>query len=125
MFFGVGLPILYPLAAIDLLVIWLTERFFIARVYRKTPSLSSKLTDNMIEWISYTPILFLLNGFWMVSNRQMFDNVVNKIAYTTQNMITNHSVSSVRENALALPMLIIGLALLTSIILYKVIPQTL
>jgi len=122
MFFGVGIPILFPIAVIDFIVIWMFERYFIARVYRLTPSLNKNLTNHIVSWLSWTPILLLLNGFWMVSNRQMFNNVVNKISYSSENMSTSHTVFST-YSPYALPMLLVGLLLMILVLCRVELPK--
>ena len=59
--------------------------------------MDEKMAKNALELLSYTPSLFLLNSYWMLSNRQMFDNVVNKLAYATDEMRSAHSLSTMFE----------------------------
>ena len=77
MLYGIGLPILFPIAILSLFVFWATERWQMAYCYQLPPSMDDRMTQNAMNLLSYTPILFLLNGFWMLGNRQMFENVVN------------------------------------------------
>ena len=69
MMYGLGLPILFPVAAFSYFVFWATERYQMAYNYQLPPALDDALTRNMIKLLSYSPILFLLNGLWMLSNR--------------------------------------------------------
>ena len=46
--------------------------------------MDDKMTVNAMKLLSYTPILFLFNGYWMLSNRQIFGNVVNSLTYSTE-----------------------------------------
>jgi hypothetical protein len=77
MLYGLGLPILFPIAIISFFIFWATERYQVAYTYQLPPAMDDKLTTNAMTLLSYTPIIFLLNGFWMIGNRQMFENVVN------------------------------------------------
>lgn len=45
--------------------------------------MDDKMTVNTMKLLSYTPILFLFNGYWMLSNRQIFENIINRIEYST------------------------------------------
>lgn len=83
MMYGLGLPMLFPIALFSLFVIYCTERYQLAYTYRMPPVMDDKMTKNALELLSYTPLLFLVNSYWMLSNRQMFDNIVNKVTYTT------------------------------------------
>lgn len=73
--------------------------------------MDEKMAKNALELLSYTPSLFLLNSYWMLSNRQMFDNVVNKIAYTTDEMRSAHSLLTMFELNQATPLLVISCAI--------------
>ena len=75
--YGLGLPMLFPIAFASFLIFWLTERWQLAYHYQLPPAMDDKMTINALNWLSYTPILFLFNGYWMLSNRQMFANEVN------------------------------------------------
>lgn len=111
MMYGLGLPMLFPIAILSFFIFWATERWQIAYCYQLPPAMDDKLTTNAMTLLSYTPILFLLNGFWMLGNRQMFENVVNQIAHSTDPMVTGHDWSTLTTVTQASPMLIIGLAL--------------
>ena len=39
--------------------------------------MGAELTINAMNALSYAPIVFMLNGYWMISNQQIFENVVN------------------------------------------------
>ena len=82
MMYGAGLPILFPIAALSYFVIYCQERYVIAYIYQIPPALDDLLTKNMLKIVSFSPILFLLNGFWMLSNKQIFDSIVNQVDYT-------------------------------------------
>lgn len=72
--YGVGLPILFPLAALNFLNQWWTERVIVTYWMKMPPSLDNKLIKNLIEVCKWGPILYLVNGYWMLSNVQMFNN---------------------------------------------------
>ena len=69
MMYGLGMPILFPIAALSYAIFYTVERYQIAYTYTMPPALDDTLTNNCIKVMSYSPILFLLNGFWMLSNR--------------------------------------------------------
>lgn len=77
MFYGLGLPILFPIAMLSYLIFWMTERYQIAYSYQLPPAMDDKMTINAINVLSYAPVLFLFNGYWMLSNRQIFENIIN------------------------------------------------
>ena len=111
MMYGLGMPVLFPIAIISFFIFWATERYQIAYTYQLPPAMDDKMTQNAMTLLSYTPILFLLNGFWMLGNRQIFENVVNEIADATSVMVTGHDYTTLTNVNQATPMLLIGLAL--------------
>ena len=68
MLYGPGLPILFPIAVISYMIIYATERYVLAYTYQMPPAMDDMLTKNALNLLSYSPILFLLNGYWMYSN---------------------------------------------------------
>ena len=77
MMYGLGLPALFPIALLSYFIFWLTERYQVAYCFQLPPAMDDKMTVNAMRLFSYTPIMFLFNGYWMLSNRQMFENVIN------------------------------------------------
>lgn len=77
MLYGLGMPILFPIAVVSFFIFWATERYQIAYCYQLPPAMDDKMTTNAMTLLSYTPIMFLFNGFWMLGNRQIFENLIN------------------------------------------------
>ncbi len=94
MMYGVALPLLFPIAICSYFVFWSTERYMLAYVYQLPPAMDDKMTVNAMRLISYTPIVFLLNSYWMLSNRQMFSNEVNQIDRMEYQMPSSHSIGT-------------------------------
>ena len=110
MMYGLGLPMLFPIAFISFFIFWATERYQIAYTYQLPPAMDDKMTENAMKLLSYTPIIFLMNGYWMLSNRQMFENVVNSLEYSTEQMSSAHSLGTIGTMSQATPMLLFALA---------------
>jgi len=68
MMYGMGMPLLFPIAALNIFNQWITERIAVAYLAKLPPALDSKLTDNCISVLRWAPLLLLFNGYWMVSN---------------------------------------------------------
>ena len=79
MVYGFGLPLLFPIALLSYTIFWVVERYQMAYTYKLPPKLDARMTENAFRLLSYVPILFLLNSYWMLSNRQIFENVTNKV----------------------------------------------
>ena len=67
--FGIGMPILYPIAAFNLSVVYLVERYVLAYFYRVPPTMDDRLVNKAMEILKFAPLLFLANSFWMLTNR--------------------------------------------------------
>mmetsp|Transcript_10851 Transcript_10851/g.14605 ORF Transcript_10851/g.14605 Transcript_10851/m.14605 type:complete len:219 (+) Transcript_10851:2354-3010(+) len=111
MMYGLGLPMLFPIAFLSYFIIYATERYQLAYTYQLPPAMDSKMTDNAMQMLTYTPLLFLINGYWMLSNRQMFDNVVNKIVFSTEQMSSAHKLSDMFQMSQATPLLVLSFAI--------------
>jgi len=72
--YGMGLPLLFPIAAISIFGFWVNERVNIAYISKLPPSLDDKLTKNAIDLLKWAPLLLCFNGYWMISNKQIFMN---------------------------------------------------
>jgi hypothetical protein len=48
-FYGIGLPVLFPIAAVSIFSTWANERYTVAYVNRLPPNLDEKLTKNGIK----------------------------------------------------------------------------
>jgi len=69
MMYGMGMPLLFPIAAFNIFNQLITERIAVAYIAKLPPALDSKLTDNCISILRWAPMLLLFNGYWMVSNQ--------------------------------------------------------
>ena len=75
------------------------------------------MTVNAMAMLSYTPLIFLMNGYWMLSNRQMFESIVNQVTFSTEQMSSSHSLSTMFSMNQATPILLIVFAILVITIL--------
>lgn len=67
--YGLGIPILFPIAAISFLTLYLVEKVMIYYSYRQPPMYDEKLNNNVLNIMTYAPLLFLSYGYWMLSSR--------------------------------------------------------
>ena len=78
------------------------------------------MTENAFKLLSYVPIIFLFNSYWMLSNRQFFDNVINKVDLLSEQMESSHTWSTLFEMQPTTPILLISV-IITAIALLKTI----
>ena len=93
MMYGIGMPILFVLAAFNFFNQWVCERIIVAYQMRLPPALDDKLTVNCIGMLKLAPILLLFNGYWMITNRQIYENNWSYIGKSTDSMLSQHEVS--------------------------------
>jgi hypothetical protein len=74
MMYGMGLPILFPIAALSFFTLYCMEKILLHYVYREPPMYDEKLNKNALAILTYCPILFLAFGYWMLSNKQLLGN---------------------------------------------------
>ena len=69
MMYGLGMPILFPIAAFTLFNQWLCERIVVAWSVKLPPAMDDTLSKNALALLKYSPLFLLFNGYWMISNR--------------------------------------------------------
>jgi len=66
--YGIGIPLLFPLAAFSFLITLIGEKIQCAYFVKLPPAMGDTLTQTTISSFKYCPILLLFNGYWMISN---------------------------------------------------------
>jgi len=79
MIYGPGIPVLFPIGLVALIILYFVERFSMAYYYRIPPNYDDDLNYTMLRDLLWFPILYAGIGFWMFTNCQIFGNVVEPI----------------------------------------------
>lgn len=124
MMYGLGMPLLYPVAALTLSSQWLSERIQIAYTVRQPPAMDNSLSNNALSKIRWAPLFLLFNGFWMVDNRQMFNGDWNYIMRETDYMKSGHAIHSLEVTQSA-PLFLMVFMSVIIITLQIIIPDSL
>ena len=74
--YGTGLPILYWFALIFCLTKYFCDKFLLIQMYRKPPMLDDALHNRTLRVFNWVVVIFALNSYWMLSNKQLFGNDV-------------------------------------------------
>lgn len=90
MFYGMGMPSLFPIAALNYWNQYVAERIVVAHHMKAPAALDDRLTVNCINLLRFSPMLFLVNGAWMLGNQQMFKNVWSYIPDASYTMKSDH-----------------------------------
>lgn len=72
--FGIVLPVLFPIALLSLIITYFAEKLSIVYYYKEPPSYDQKLNNTAIKILAWAPFLMFTFGFWMMSNKQIFNN---------------------------------------------------
>jgi len=90
MMYGLGIPLLFPLAALSFLITLIGERMQCAYLVKLPPAMGDTLTATTISALNFSPILLLFNGYWMISNKQIFENKWSYIQVDGEPMKSGH-----------------------------------
>lgn len=52
--------------------------------------MDNSLSDSVLSIMKYAPAMLLFNGYWLMDNRQFFDNVWHYKDKVTENMLADH-----------------------------------
>lgn len=74
MMYGLAMPILFPIAMITLRLQRLSEMTAVAWVARLPPAMGNSLNNTVLHMLQWAPLFLLMNGFWIVDNRSIFNN---------------------------------------------------
>lgn len=107
MLYGLGMPILFVIAAFALFVAYVVERINLAFIARQPPAMDDALTMNALKMIRYAPLFMLANGWWMVGNRQIFANLWHYKQNDLQPMWSSHYLYQIEFNQAA-PLLLLA-----------------
>ena len=83
---------LFPIALFGIFNIYVIERLQFAYFYREPPTFDNKLNDRALKLLFYAPLLMIINGYWLLTNRQMFHNESVFRNQQSSPVLTNHKL---------------------------------
>lgn len=90
MLYGIGMPALFPIAALNYFNQYISERMVVAWNMKMPAALDNQLTLNCLSMLRFAPLMFLVNGSWMISNAQIFKNTWSYIPDSSEPMLSHH-----------------------------------
>ena len=66
--FAPGMPILFPIALLGLIIQLVTNKVALAYFIRRPPAYNCSLNNNMLRMLKVAPILYAAFGAWAYSN---------------------------------------------------------
>lgn len=114
--FGAGMPILFLIGAISLVILYFVERYTIAKFYRQPPNYKRHINLQTGKILSiYSILLYFSLGFWFYSNQQIFANKVQPKLLNNEIPSTRHtltdSVSTLNPGSIILFFLVLNLVI--------------
>ena len=73
---GGVLPILFPIATLGLVIMYVVERFMVYYSYAHPPMLDDTLSQMTIKSFYLCPILLCFTTAWAFSNQSVYYNIV-------------------------------------------------
>ena len=123
MMYGMGIPLLFPIAAMTTIITWVGERIMCAYIVKLPPAMGDYMTNSTISTLKFSPILLLINGFWMLSNPQIFDN---KWSYIHMDMEPMKSLHRIELNINhSIPLLVLGIGAIFIFVVSNLFPDQL
>ncbi len=112
MTYGLGMPVLFPIASAAYLTLYSMEKLMLHYCYREPPMYDERLNKNALSILTWAPLLFLSFGYWMLSSKQLLSNNPTELIYSNLDRTSGHYVSEVFTGAtystenVALPLLV-------------------
>ena len=93
--FGAGLPIMFVFGLIALTINYFVSAYSLAYVYKNPIRYGNIINKNFIKNCELLPLFYGAIGFWMYSNRQIFENAIEPIDF--QYSVINHQHTIVQS----------------------------
>lgn len=97
-FYGVAMPILFPMGIFQMVNQRLCQKLRVAYICKLPPLMNSQLSDEVLIFLKYAPLVLLLHGFWIMDNQQMFDTRWSYIDKTYKPMNSRHYFTDLHFN---------------------------
>ncbi len=109
MMYGIGQPVLFPIALVSYFILFSIERVLIAYFYQQPPTFDEKMTKNALGIMRWAVLFYLFFGYWQLSSQVIFHNFWEYIADTAKKTPSGHLVQDIHVDQ-ASPMLLMGTA---------------
>lgn len=93
MLYGLHMPILFPLAALSIFNKRFVQKILLGRFYKLPPSMNDVMTKQVFFLMQFAPMCLIFNGYWLLDNRQIFDNVWTYKMSSQEHMKSKHFIS--------------------------------
>eukprot|EP00347_Sterkiella_histriomuscorum_P002409 403368266 len=108
--YGLAIPLLFPIAFCYFIVLYCVEKLCLTYFFKKPPMFDEKLNESVIATLKWAPVFMMIFGFWMMGNRQIFQNTVLASEYKTDPTPTDHKGYDISVDQ-SLPLFILGIVM--------------
>jgi hypothetical protein len=99
--YGAGIPILFPIAVLSLVVLYIKERLCLAYSYRDPKlMLDNSLNKAALRLLTFPPLIYSAFAYWMFNNLQIFTNQVFYLPFYSSTIITGHTFSTMMSHTI-------------------------
>jgi len=95
--YGLGLPLLFPIASLSLFILYGIEKAMIYYSYQQPPMYDEKLNNHVLSLLTWAPCFMLGFSYWMFSHPQLLANEVELLSYSNSAPDAAHYWYSVFE----------------------------
>ena len=115
--YGFALPMLFPIAALTFINIYIVEKLTVTYWYQKPPVYDGKLNAAALALMRWAPLVFFLFGYWTMGNKQIFNNTVVPVAYKGEAVPADHSGWPWDSDGPAIPLFVMFVFFLVGMLL--------
>ena len=120
-FYGFGLPLI-PITVLFCLIISYTfEKLMVFLHYQKPPLYDETLNKTSVFILKWGAFLYVAIAYWILTNKQMFDNVLDPIAYKDQIEDYHHHIFELPDKLHQKLLLFYALGLFFFLFLYDIL----
>ena len=87
---GLVLPLLFPIAFLNIMNMFIVEKLQFTYWYRQPPLMDNKLNARALSILQFAPVMMVFFGYWQLGNRQMFHNETMSLVHSSQKILTQH-----------------------------------
>jgi hypothetical protein len=91
MIYGTGLPILYPIGALNFFVGYWVDKYLILNHYRSSPMFGHHILLQVLDWFKWALLCHFVISCWIFGNQKLLPSKNNN-AYTTYAVIASFIV---------------------------------
>ena len=62
--YGLVLPIMFPIALVAFINLYIVERYQFAYIYRRPPIMGNDLNEKALASMKWAPVIMLVFGYW-------------------------------------------------------------